>query len=85
MTVRHPSDNGPQVDLDEVARRFELQRTEHHATEQGFLFWALFDVIVDGYFEVIDTIDERLDEIEEAVFRDHRRRASPQTIVRGAP
>ena len=69
VTVRHPSDNGSQVDLDEVARRFEMQRTEHHANEQGFLLWALFDVIVDRYFEVVDTIDERLDEIEEAVFR----------------
>ena len=68
LTVRHPSDGGSQVDLDEVARRFELQRAEHSTTEQGFLLWALFDVIVDRYFEVIDAIDERLDEIEEAVF-----------------
>jgi hypothetical protein len=79
VTVRHPSDNGPQVDLDEVARRFEMQRTEHHASEQGFLLWALFDVIVDGYFEVVDTIDERLDEIEEAVFRDPPPPGIPQT------
>ena len=79
VTVRHPSDNGPQVDLDEVARRFEMQRTEHHASEQGFLLWALFDVIVDRYFEVVDTIDERLDEIEEAVFRDPPPPGIPQT------
>ena len=70
MTVRHPSDDGSQVDLDEVARRFELQRTEHHTTEQGFLLWALFDVIVDRYFEVTDAVDDRLDEIEQVVFSD---------------
>ena len=35
VTVRHPSDNGSQVDLDEVARRFEMQRTEHHADRGG--------------------------------------------------
>jgi magnesium transporter len=78
VTVRHPSDNGSQVDLDEVARRFELQREEHHANEQGFLLWALFDVIVDRYFEVIDEVDDRLDEIEEAVFSEPPPAGIPQ-------
>jgi magnesium transporter len=68
LTVRHPSDDGSEVDLDEVARRFELQRMEHSETEQGFLLWAIFDVIVDRYFDVTDAIDDRLDEIEEIVF-----------------
>jgi magnesium transporter len=67
LTVRHP-DHGSQVDLEEVARRFELQRTEHSQTEQGFLLWAIFDVLVDGYFDVTDMIDDRLDELEEEVF-----------------
>ena len=70
LTVRHPADDGSQVDLDEVARRFELQRAEHSSTEQGFLMWAIFDVLVDGYFDVTDMVDERLDGIEEAVFVD---------------
>jgi magnesium transporter len=68
LTVRHPSDDGEEVDLDEVARRFELQRAEHSQTEQGFLLWAIFDVLVDGYFDVTDMIDDRLDELEEQVF-----------------
>jgi magnesium transporter len=68
LTVRHPDDHGSQVDLDEVARRFELQRAEHSETEQGFLLWAIFDVLVDGYFDVTDMVDERLDAIEEKVF-----------------
>jgi magnesium transporter len=80
VTVRHPSPDGSQVDLDEVARRFELQRDEHRTTEQGFLLWALFDVIVDRYFEVIDAVDERLDEIEEVVFRDRPPPAIPREI-----
>src|SRR5262249_34876622 len=79
VTVRHPSDDGSQVDLDEVARRFEMQRAEHHATDEGFLLWALFDVIVDRYFEVVDTIDERLEDIEEAVFREPPPPGIPQT------
>jgi magnesium transporter len=70
LTVRHPDDHGEQVDLEEVARRFELQRAEHSATEQGFLLWAIFDVLVDGYFDVTDMIDDRLDDLEEKVFPD---------------
>ena len=41
---------------------------EHSKTEQGFLLWAIFDVLVDGYFDVTDVVDDRLDEIEERVF-----------------
>jgi magnesium transporter len=80
LTVRHPNDQGSQVDLDEVARRFELQRAEHSVTEQGFLLWALFDVIVDGYFEVTDEVDDRLDEIEQVVFSDKPPPAIPKEI-----
>ncbi len=80
VTVRHPNDDGTPVDLDEVARRFELQRVEHHASEQGFLLWALFDVIVDRYFEVTDRFDDRLDEIEAVVFSDNPPAVIPRNI-----
>ena len=30
--------------------------------------WAIFDVLVDGYFDVTDMVDDRLDQIEERVF-----------------
>src|SRR3954464_42413 len=68
LTVGHSDDNGEEVDLEEVARRFELQRAEHSQTEQGFLLWAIFDVLVDGYFDVTDMVDDRLDDVEEKVF-----------------
>ncbi len=80
VTVRHPSDDGTPVDLDEVARRFELQRAEHSTTEQGFLLWALFDVIVDRYFEVTDAFDERLDAIEQVVFSDDGSSGTPREV-----
>jgi magnesium transporter len=80
VTVRHPSADGSQVDLDEVTRRFELQRVEHSTTEQGFLLWALFDVIVDRYFEVTDAVDDRLDAIEQVVFRDQPPTGIPREI-----
>jgi magnesium transporter len=70
LTVRHPDEHGTQVDLEEVARRFELQRAEHSETEQGFLLWAIFDVLVDGYFDVTDIVDDEIDAIELRVFPD---------------
>jgi len=70
LSVRHPDDTGSQVDLDEVARRFELQRAEHSENDQGFLLWAIFDVLVDGYFDVTDMVDDQIDAIEELVFPD---------------
>ncbi len=80
VTVCHPTEATTPVDLDEVARRFELQRSEHSTTEQGFLLWALFDVIVDRYFLVTDSFDEQLDEIEEVVFSENRSSSTPQDL-----
>jgi magnesium transporter len=80
ITVRHPSGSGIPFDVDEVERRFELQRTEHSATEQGFLLWALFDVVVDRYFDVTDAMDDRLDTIEETVFADKPPPGVPREI-----
>jgi magnesium transporter len=80
VTVRHPTETSTPVDLEEVARRFELQRAEHSTTEQGFLLWALFDVIVDRYFDVTDAVDDRLDEIEQIVFTDNPPPAVPREI-----
>jgi magnesium transporter len=82
LTVRHPDEDGGQVDLDEIARRFELQRAEHSSTEQGFLLWAIFDVLVDGYFVVTDMVDDRIDEIEERVFPDRRDDVATRNIPR---
>lgn len=82
VTVRHPDDNGSAVDLEEVARRFELQRAEHSETEQGFLLWAIFDVLVDGYFDVTDMVDDRLDQVEEKVFPDNAEYNSSGNVPR---
>jgi len=57
---------------------------EHDATEEGFLLWALFDVVIDRYFDVNDVIDERLDDIEEEVFSEDKPRSNeiPQSVIR---
>jgi magnesium transporter len=78
--VRHPGDDGGHLDVELVARRFELQRTEHDATEEGFLLWALFDLIVDRYFDVTDGFDERLDTLEESVFGDDGQGGVPRDV-----
>ncbi|MET0421479.1 MAG: magnesium/cobalt transporter CorA [Acidimicrobiia bacterium] len=71
LTVRHPTQGGQPIDLDLIERRFEMQRSEHDATDEGLLLWALFDAIVDRYFDVTDGIDDCLDSIEDTVFSDH--------------
>jgi len=82
VTVRHPADHreGSPIEIEEVARRFELQRSEHGSTEEGFLLWALFDVIIDRYFDVNDAIDDLLDDVEQEVFSDVRRTGIPQGV-----
>jgi magnesium transporter len=80
VTVRHQGDDGGRLDVELVEHRFELQRTEHSITEEGFLLWALFDVIVDRYFEVTDEFDDRLDTLEEAVFGDDGQGGVPRDV-----
>jgi len=71
LSVRQPSDNpsepGPFA-VDPVTRRFEMERSEEEAWDEGFLLWSFLDVIVDRYFDVADRFDDRLDEVEEIVF-----------------
>lgn len=71
LTVRHPTEGGSPVDLRTIGHRFEMQRAEHARTDEGLLLWALFDSVVDRYFDVTDGIDECLDRIEDLVFSDH--------------
>ena len=80
VTVRHPGPDGGRLDVELVEHRFELQRTEHSTTEEGFLLWALFDVIVDRYFEVTDAFDDRLDALEEVVFGDDGQGGVPRDV-----
>ncbi|MFI5046474.1 MAG: magnesium transporter CorA family protein [Acidimicrobiia bacterium] len=70
LTVRHPTAGARAVDLGIVAHRFEVQRAEHGTTDEGLLIWALFDTVIDRYFDVTDAIDVSLDRIEEIVFED---------------
>jgi magnesium transporter len=71
LSVRQRSDdpdNPAPFDLDAVTRRFEVERTNEAANDEGFLIWSFLDVIVDRYFNVADRFDDRLDEVEDIVF-----------------
>jgi magnesium transporter len=68
LTVRHPTPESTPLDLDVVARHFQLQRDEHGRSDEGLLLWALFDAVIDRYFDVTDGIDGCLDHVEETVF-----------------
>ena len=70
LTVRHPTEGGAPVDLDLIARRFEMQRSDDAAADEGMLIWALLDSVVDRYFDVTDGVDDCLDRIEDLVFSD---------------
>ncbi|MSO79103.1 MAG: hypothetical protein EXQ79_05800 [Acidimicrobiia bacterium] len=56
--------------MDTVRTAFERQRIEPGTTDEGFLLWALLDVVVDRYFLVSDAVDDRLDALQEVVLDD---------------
>jgi magnesium transporter len=69
ITVHQPPEDGDPgaVPVDEVERRFAVQRMHLRRAEVGVLLWAMLDVIVDRYFVVTDEIDDELDAAEDAV------------------
>jgi magnesium transporter len=81
LIVRQPTPEGdPPFDLSEPIRRFEMARDEPDADDLGGMLWAVFDVIVDGYFGIGEHVDERLDEIEDLVFSDRISNETPREV-----
>jgi magnesium transporter len=70
LSVAERPATGPDSPLAQVRDRFARHRSEQGAEDEGFLLWALLDVIVERYFEITDTIDDRLDDVEDIVFSD---------------
>jgi magnesium transporter len=65
VTLRY----APAFDLSRVKERLAQQP---HLTEEGgsFLLYLLLDEIVDGYFDVIDKLEDLGDDVEDRVFAD---------------
>ena len=80
LTLRHPTEHSSPIPIDEIMRRFEFEFSGKGKPEEGFLLWAIFDVIVDRYFDTTDTIDDRLDDVEEQVFGSDGQAGVPQGV-----
>jgi magnesium transporter len=75
--------DGEPVPLHMLQQSFERQREEYGTADEGFLLWAILDVIVDRYFVVGEGVDDRLDTLQEIVLDDdvdHLRRGRPRQL-----
>lgn len=54
--------------ISETRRRW-AQRPGRIPAEPAFLLYVLFDAVVDGYFPVVDALDEAIDQIEDHAFQ----------------
>ena len=64
ITVR--VDRGAEVDLGEVVERWEGAALLGHGV--GALVHGLLDYLVDGHFEAVQAMDDRLEELEDLLF-----------------
>jgi magnesium transporter len=80
LVVRQPVEGDVPMDLDEVKTRFRRVRMIKPECDLGYAIWALLDVVVDGYFDVTELIDERLDSIEDVIFREEVHDATPKQV-----
>jgi Mg2+ and Co2+ transporter CorA len=68
ITVR--DDDG--FDIEGLMKRWD-DSAELAENGVAFLLWALLDQIVDGYFEVIQELDQELEELEDLLFSEVRK------------
>jgi magnesium transporter len=80
LAVRQPVVGDHPMDLDEVRERFRRMRMQHPGNDIGYALWALLDVIVDGYFDVADAVDDRIDQVEDALFADTYDDQTPKAV-----
>ena len=66
VSVRGHNLQGDEWPIDDVRARFE--RTCPADPTVGFLLYTLLDALVDGYFDATDEAEDRLEELEDAVF-----------------
>lgn len=67
ITVR--DDEG--FDISTVTKRWD-ESAELAANGVGFLLWGLLDVIVDGYFVVVESLDVEIEKLEDQLFSSKR-------------
>lgn len=58
-------------DIGNVTKRWD-ESAELAANGVGFLLWGLLDVIVDGYFVVVEGLDVEIEKLEDQLFSEKR-------------
>jgi magnesium transporter len=62
-----PGDAGP-MPVEPIRDRFEQQRGDDGATDEGFLLYVVLDLITEGLFDTVEALEDRLDAIEAVIF-----------------
>ena len=65
ITVRHH----PLRDVEEMRERIVVAPAELRR-RPGFIAYIVLDHVIDGYFEVLETVEDQLTELEEALIQD---------------
>lgn len=63
----HPGGAGP-MPVEAIVERFERQRRQDGATDEGFLLYVVLDVLTEGFFGTAEALEDRLDAIETVIF-----------------
>ena len=67
----HPPTLKPAVDMGDTVDEGQA----HHSQDIGILLYSLLDTIVDNYFPVLDSIVDRIEELEERIFERYSQEA----------
>jgi magnesium transporter len=67
VTVREVNDHGETLDITDMGTRYD--RTRDLDRGVGFLVYVVLDTIVDSYFDAVEEDEERLEAIEDVLFR----------------
>ncbi|HEY3239387.1 MAG TPA: magnesium transporter CorA family protein [Acidimicrobiia bacterium] len=71
ISVRKPGSEGVgPMPVEPILERFERQREEDGATDEGFLLYVVLDVLTEGFFDTAEALEDRLDAIEAVIFTD---------------
>ena len=70
---------GAEVDMDQVLQRWQDEGLLGHGV--GALVHGLLDVLVDGHFEAVQAMDDKLEELEDLLFADSVRTREVQVRV----
>ncbi|MCP9272462.1 magnesium transporter CorA family protein [Mycolicibacterium arenosum] len=68
ITVRLPSEDGVEFDIRTVSDRFDELGGQQYGV--GALVHALLDVVVDGHFDAVQTLDDAIEGLEDELFAD---------------